>query len=968
MHKELETKNLFLSDSYNEQLKKYYKLLNKTTSDFWDVVVITASNEKQAESYQQQIDIRLKNNLLPQKCKYVIIPDPDNKRVGSGGATLNVIQKLKNDFLELDKLKILLIHSGGDSKRIPQYSAVGKLFSPVPRELVKGFNSTLFDELLIMFSSVCLRMDPGVLITCGDALLLFNPLQMDYQYKDVVSVSMKAPLSSGKNHGVIVSDEDGTVTKFLHKSPEEVLINAGAVRNNSVNIDTGVLYFSNKTCNFLLEMIEGKENLFINENTRLNLYGDILYPLASDSKYENYLKEPAEIEINDNIINARTLIWELRKKINYSLIKMSPASFIHFGTTGELLDLMTNKIKKYKSIGWKQHTNSIAPSNITAINSLIMNSKTKKGYIENSIVENCVLGNNIIISNTIIKNQEVPDNTCISTIKTNSGYITRVYNNNDNPKNNLEHSSFKDNNIIDKLIKDRSIDLWNAKIYPEQSTIEDSVNTSLNIYKSINNEYYDENDTHSFCSSYNKAIHVDYSELSVKILFEELISSITKREELNKIIESLNNYIYINELIEYINKNIDCYEYYYKIRLYYVLYKLDIENSQIYINKIFKTIKELVSDDYLMDKCDYSVVNDKVEVNFPVRINLGGGWTDTPPYCIENGGKVLNAAIKLNGRLPINVIIEKTKNRDFILDSQDLGAKKEMLSIEEIKECTNPNDPFALVKSAIIISGLISKSDANLDDVFNKIGGGIRVVTSVKNVPRGSGLGTSSILSGALIKALSKFMGIEKSNNQISDDVLRLEQLMSTGGGWQDQVGGIFPGLKLITSKAGVPQKLNVEIQNLSFEETSKFNEKLILINTGQRRLARNLLRDIVMKYISNDRITLKVLNDIQIIADKQFDSLKAGDYQQFGELLNEHWELIKKMDPGCTNLCIDTIINVINDSIYGKALCGAGGGGFIMAILKDNVTIEDIVNKLDNVFADTDVQVYRIELYGGEK
>ena len=133
-------KNLFLSDSYCEQLKEYNNILDGKSECNWDVVVITASNERQAKIYETQINKRLKYNLLPSDCDYIVIPDKDNKRIGSGGATLNVILKLKKKYSNFDELKILLIHSGGDSKRIPQYSATGKLFSPVPLIISRLFN------------------------------------------------------------------------------------------------------------------------------------------------------------------------------------------------------------------------------------------------------------------------------------------------------------------------------------------------------------------------------------------------------------------------------------------------------------------------------------------------------------------------------------------------------------------------------------------------------------------------------------------------------------------------------------------------------------------------------------------------------------------------------------------------------------------------------------------------------------
>ena len=90
--------------------------------------------------------------------------------MGSGGATLSVIryiyeqEKIRCGHGHFDNLRILVIHSGGDSKRVPTYSALGKLFSPVPHKLPDGRSSTLFDEFLIVMSSVPARIREGMLL------------------------------------------------------------------------------------------------------------------------------------------------------------------------------------------------------------------------------------------------------------------------------------------------------------------------------------------------------------------------------------------------------------------------------------------------------------------------------------------------------------------------------------------------------------------------------------------------------------------------------------------------------------------------------------------------------------------------------------------------------------------------------------------------------------------------------------
>lgn len=138
----------------------------------WDYVILTASNEQQAEGFRKQIEER--RDFLPKETTFVAIPDRDGKRVGSGGATLEVLKYLHEQEESFDGLRILVIHSGGDSKRVPQYSSLGKLFSPVPHVLPNGRNSTLFDEFMICMSSVPSRIREGMVLLSGDVLLLFQ--------------------------------------------------------------------------------------------------------------------------------------------------------------------------------------------------------------------------------------------------------------------------------------------------------------------------------------------------------------------------------------------------------------------------------------------------------------------------------------------------------------------------------------------------------------------------------------------------------------------------------------------------------------------------------------------------------------------------------------------------------------------------------------------------------------------------
>lgn len=127
-------KNLFLRQSCQDAWEDYARSIRKVNFPRWDYVILTSSNEEQARSFRSQIADRLEQGVLPGWTKYFVLPDPEGKRVGSGGATLNVLRFLSEEeglWGDFHNKRILVIHSGGDSKRVPQYSVCGKLFSPV---------------------------------------------------------------------------------------------------------------------------------------------------------------------------------------------------------------------------------------------------------------------------------------------------------------------------------------------------------------------------------------------------------------------------------------------------------------------------------------------------------------------------------------------------------------------------------------------------------------------------------------------------------------------------------------------------------------------------------------------------------------------------------------------------------------------------------------------------------------------
>ena len=236
------------------------------------------------------------------------------------------------------------------------------------------------------------------------------------------------------------------------------------------------------------------------------------------------------------------------------------------------------------------------------------------------------------------------------------------------------------------------------------------------------------------------------------------------------------------------------------------------------------------------------------------------------------------------------------------------------------------------------------------------------IQSEVRGVPKGSGLGTSSILSAASVKAVFDFVGKEYDDNTLYETVLSMEQIMSTGGGWQDQVGGLAPGIKLITSEPGLRQDLTVDNVKLDEKTLNELNDRFALIYTGQRRLARNILRSVVGRYIGNDPQSLSAHKEIRRKAVLMRFALEHGDVDGFAKLLEEHWALSKIIDSGSSNTLIEQILLCIDDLIDGRMVCGAGGGGFLQVIMKRGVTRKDISTRLKSIFLDFPVDVWDSE------
>lgn len=975
---------LFLSQSYMDTWDDYERSLNREGFPVWDYIILTASNENQAEGFRAQINERLNQGLLPSATHFAVIPDRDGKRVGSGGATLGVIKYIaehigKNDF---SGLRILVIHSGGDSKRVPQYSALGKLFSPVPHKLPNGRNATLFDEFMMSMSSVPARIREGMVLLSGDVLLLFNPLQIDYSGSGAAAISFKEKVEVGKNHGVFLRGEDGCVKKFLHKQTVEALQGFGAVNESGkVDIDTGAVIFSVEMLKSLYSLVSTEEeyNKYVNETVRLSLYGDFLYPLATDSTLEKFYEEKPEGEFCEELKSAREVVWEILRPYRMKLLRLSPAKFIHFGTTKEILELMSGGIENYKELGWSNHINSSITKATAGYNS-VLSDKAKIGkncYLEVSFVHSkAKIGDNVLLSYVDIHDEVIPSDVVIHGLKQKDGkFVARIYGVNDNPKEDKLFGKPLGEIFPESIWSTDDHTLWNAEIYPACDTIEEAVKASLNIYEFVNGN----GDINKLLAYDRKSLQSGFNaaDPDAIIAWDNRMQELVRMDGIAKLIRTgkpateAKNILRSDKLTiiqeQWLEKRLLRADFSEKIRLFYYLgVALGGQKGTEFISKSFNLIsdgilKETVSNLKYNENC--RIAKDKHTVRLPLRVNWGGGWSDTPPYCNEKGGAVLNAAILLNGEKPVEVTLEKISEKKIVFDSRDMDVHGEFTEIAPLQVTGDPYDVFALQKAALLACGIIPSEGGNLNEILERLGGGFVMHSEVTNVPKGSGLGTSSILSAACVKAIFEFMGIPHTEDDLYGYVLAMEQIMSTGGGWQDQVGGVVNGVKFITAMPGLIQDIKVKKLEIPEEAMKELNERFVLIYTGQRRLARNLLRDVVGRYIGNEPDSLFALNEIQRIAALMRFELERGNIDEFAKLLDYHWELSQEVDSGSTNTLIDQIFESIKDYTAGKLVCGAGGGGFLQVVLKSGVSKETVRKTLKSVFQDSDVDVWDCEI-----
>jgi D-glycero-alpha-D-manno-heptose-7-phosphate kinase len=302
----------------------------------------------------------------------------------------------------------------------------------------------------------------------------------------------------------------------------------------------------------------------------------------------------------------------------------------------------------------------------------------------------------------------------------------------------------------------------------------------------------------------------------------------------------------------------------------------------------------------------------------PLRISLGGGGTDLPSYYKDHGGYLIAASI--------NKYVYVTVMKPFTP-----GIYLKYSEIEHVQD-------VAEVKHPIIREALIDflVSDPQIE------------ITSLADIPAGTGLGSSGSFTTALLKALTAHFRGNLHPHELAQLACQIEiERLGEPIGKQDQFIAAYGGITEFTFEPDGAVRGKQLILNP--DTVHDLEDNLLLFYTGKSRSAGTILSDQNTKSIRKDLEVIENLHYTKEIGKRSGDALRNGDTRLFGRLLNEHWEHKRNRSKGISSPQIDSIYEVaMNSGATGGKLVGAGGGGFMMFYAEDTIALRDAMTKMN--------------------
>lgn len=875
--------------------------------------------------------------------------DPVDKQLGSGGGTAWLLNACKEaekadipwaDWLRQEKR--IILHAGGQSRRLPSYATSGKVLTPIPVfrwERGQKLGQNLLALQMPLYEKIMHKAPDSLrtLIASGDVYICANePLQAIPEV-DVVCYGLWVDASLAKNHGVFLSDRNKPdVLDFMLQKPsvEEL----GALNQTHLFLmDIGVWLLSDRAVDVLMRRSQTK-----GEFSKYDLYGEFGLALGEHPRIEDE-------EVN---------------KLKVAILPLPGGEFYHYGTSKELISstlAVQNRVCDQRAIMHRKVKPHPAMFIQNAIVETKLSAENAEVWIENSHVGKDIrLSCKHILTGIPQNNWQLtlPVGTCIDIVPYGEKhYVVRPYGFDDHFRgNSTDNQTLFLGQPVQKWMMARKLDLtfkdiqacclfpllddtaemelvlrWmlyepeleaGAKIWHEADKV--SANDILqhaNLRRLLaQRTEYSVHNWPLLAANHEKSVfyQLDLKDAAAAFVRHQIALPAPLSEEM-PLMKRIHDRMFRAEVLR--------------------LQGVDFEKEE---KQAFSLLQEGLTG-FMKNKQQHpqlSVYSDQIVWSrSPVRIDLAGGWTDTPPYCLYAGGHVVNVAIELNGQPPLQVYIKPSTDSRITLRSIDLGAMDVVSTWDELRDFHTIGSPFSIPKAALALAGFLpefsSEKYPSLPQQLKAFGGGIEI-TLLSAIPAGSGLGTSSILAATVLGALSDFCGLAWDKNEIGNRTLILEQLLTTGGGWQDQYGGILHGLKLLQTNEGFDQNPTVRwLPDYLFTDPS-YSSCHLLYYTGITRTAKNILSEIVRGMFLNSSQHLNLLTEMKSHALDMYDAVQHGDFSLFGSLVKKSWMLNKALDSGTNPSAIEHMIRMIDDYTLGYKLPGAGGGGYLYMVAKD--------------------------------
>ena len=895
------------------------------------------------------------------KDEWFCASDPASHKLGSGGGTANILAScfkgsgFKGSFRDwLDAKKRIVIHSGGQSRRLPAYAAVGKSMIPVP--VFRWSKGQYLDQKLLDFQASfyegIFNNAPDryrILIGSGDVMFITDEKFYDLPEADVICFGLWADDDTTVRHGVFFSQKDDPETlSFMIQKPDKKQLNKLAEKYYYL-MDSGIWMLSSKAVEILMLKCGWDPEKSDFSDGNCSFYD--LYSTMSTA----FGKDPL---VKDPLLNA----------LDVKIISMNSIEFFHFGSNSELINSFNriqNRVIDQRKIWYQERKHHPSIYQINSDVRVRFNENNENIWIDNSFVsEGWTLNKNHVITNIPENNWNLnlPAGICIDMVMVQkTKFCLKIYGFYDTFRGTVNEDAGYMNGALKNWLKERDIDvkeispaaqddIYYLKLFPVAS----NVNEAAEIMNwMISGE--DKNGRLLWL----KAERLSADDLGQCIDTERLEAQrrAFKNVSLEKMIcNSKNSIFYQMDLKKAANdfaasslvvpaENGDPKSLAKSIadKMFRSLTVKNSVSKEKYESEAFNILRKEIIDTVRTKNFGFAsrdILDDQIIwARSPVRLDLAGGWTDTPPYCIFNGGKVVNIAININGQSPLQVFARPLPEFKIVLKSIDLGEKEEINTFEDLSDYTKIGKAFSIPKAAFILAGFGDLYGGNrfksLKSQLESFGCGIEF-TLLSAVPKGSGLGTSSILAGTCLGALNEFFILGWDKHEIAYRTIILEQMLTAGGGWQDQYGGIFHGIKLVETSPGIVQKPSIKWLPETLFSSHEYKDLVLLYYTGVTRIAKGILAEIVKGMFVNSGPHLSILSTMETHAMETYNVIMKNDYEGMAGKVKKSWELNQQLDPGTNPPEIQAIAERIHDYLLGFKLIGAGGGGYMVMMAKD--------------------------------